>query len=205
MRSKITIMNMALALSGQPGKEITEGSTGPEFTILDRWYDEVVGEAFEEGDYNFGTVKVSLTTRSAGDFGFDDKWLLPADVLHIKHAYITSGTSDFERDDWESDGTYLYINATANVSIEYVKAGQEHTWSNKFARGIALMLASILKEGLNEEYEEARDTEDRAMEALSKAGALASAQRGPRRPFREGFLIRSRRYGKQRFRYRGQT
>jgi len=201
MRSKITIMNQALSLAGQAGEEVTEGSTGPEFALMNRWYPEVVGEAFESGIYNFGRDRITLTTSSTGDFGFDRRWRLPDDILHVLRAFV----SDYETQDWEHDGEYLYIDATANVVIEYIRKNSEQRWSATFANGIAKKLASLLSVGINEEFEEGDAHDGMADRALMKAGILSAKQRGPRRAFRRGYLVKSRSYGPRRYRRRGET
>lgn len=201
MRSRLTIMNMALSASGQPGKEVTEASTGPEYALMDRWYAEIVASVFEDGDFHFGKRRYTLTTRSAGDFGFDDAWLLPSDVLHIIEVYV----SGYATEDWERNGDYLYIDAESGVAIEYIVAGQEDKWTAKAAIAVATALEALLRRSVNEEYEEARDTEQRANFLAQIAGTHSSKQRGRRRGFQKGFLLRSRTRGPQRFRRRGDT
>ena len=193
-------MNQALSASGQPGKEITEASTGPEFALMDRWYDEIVRDAFESGDFHFGKTRLDLTTRSAGDFGFDDAWLLPNDILHIIKVFVNK----YDTEDWERNGKYLYINASSLVAVEYVKSGQEDRWTAAFAKGIVGELEALLRRSINEEYEEGRDTAQMAKFQLQIAGTQSSKQRGQRRPFRKGFLMKSRSHGRQRFRRRGE-
>ena len=200
MRSKLTVMNQALSASGQPGKEITEASNDPEFALMERHYNEIVAEAFEAGVFHFGKVRYAATTRSAGDFGFDDAWLLPEDVLHITQVFVN------ERDieDWERNGQYLYIDATEKVVVEYIGTNKESTWSPSFTKGIVGRLEALLRRSINEEFEEAANTDQAASFQLQMAGTQSSKQRGPRRAFRKGFLMRSRTHGSQRFRRRGE-
>lgn len=200
-RSKLTIMNMALSASGQPGKEVTAASTGPEYALMDRWYPEIVGEVFEEGDFHFGKTRVALTTPGTANFGFDYAWLLPSDVLHIIQVFV----SDYDTEDWEQNDRYLYIDAESSVEVEYVKAGQEDKWSSKLAMAVARKLEALVRRSINEEYEEARDTEQAANFLVQMAGTHSSKQRGKRRGFQKGFLMRSRTHGPQRFRRRGET
>lgn len=194
-------MNMALGASGQPGKEVTEASTGPEFALMERWYPEIVGEVFEDGDLHFGKERVTLTTRSAGDFGFDDAWLLPENILHIIQVFV----SEYDTEDWERNGDYLYIDAATSVSVEYIKAGQENKWSSKATIAVVRKLEALLRRSINEEYEEGRDTEQAANFLAQMAGTHSSKQRGKRRSHQKGFLMRSRTRGPQRFRRRGET
>ncbi len=200
-RSKLTLYNMALSASGQAGKEVTEASVGPEFALLERWYPEIVGAAFEEGDFHFGKQMFTPTTRSAGDFNFDDAWLLPDDVLHI----IEVRVNKYDTEDWEWNGQHLYIDASSGVTVEYIKAGAEHLWSSKAAIAIAGKLEALLRRSINEEYEEGRDTDQAANFQMQMAGTQSSKQRGKRRGFQKGFLLRSRTWGRQRFRRRGET
>lgn len=201
MHSKLTIMNMALSASGQPGKEVTEASTGPEYALMDRWYPDIVGAVFEDGDFHFGKERYTLTNRSAGDFGFDDKWLLPSNVLHIIEVFVDA----YPTEDWEWNGDYLYIDANTGVVIEYVVANQEAKWSSKARIAVATKLEALLRRSVNEEYEESRDTDQMANFLIQMAGTHSSKQRGPRRGFRKGFLMKSRTHGPQRFRRRGET
>ncbi len=197
-RSKLTIMNMALAASGQPGKEITEASTGPEFALMERWYPDVVAECFEDEPFYFGKERVSLTNRSAGDFGYVDKWLLPTNVLQITRVFV----NDYDTEDWQRDDEYLYIDASSGVDMEYIVSGAEHRWSATFAIAVARKLEALLRHGINEEFEEAEMVMRNAGFGLVKAGIHSSKQHRPRRPFRKGFLMRSRTHGPLRYRSR---
>ena len=199
MRSKITIMNQALAASGQANKELTEGQASPEFTLMEKFYDEIVGAAMEVENIYFGRARVTLTNRDTGDFGFDDKWDLPGDYLNVLEVFV----SDYPTQDWERVENSIYINASANVTAEVIQRGAESSWSSLFTLGVIGRLESLLRKGINEELEEAFAVDEAADFTLQKAGTHSSKQTGDRRPYKEGFLMRSRRHGRQGYRKRG--
>lgn len=199
-RSKITLFNAAMHKAGH-AKQLIDGDTAPAFLVLDSNYPEIVGEAFESSRVDFGKVRASLTTRSAGDFGFDFKYLLPADFLSA----IRVEVNEVEPRDWEINGNHLYVDGESGVLIEYIRQGSESMWSATFANAIIHLLAALIKEAVNEEVEEAQALEQAGEFKLTKAGILSSKQHGRRRPYREGFLMRSRRLGQQRYRRRGQA
>ena len=199
-RSKITLFNAAMGKAGF-SKQLVEGDTAPVFFVLDSNYPEIVGEAFESSRLHFGKVRASLTTRSAGDFGFDNRYLLPSDFLSV----IRVEVDETPPRDWEINGAHLYLDAETGVVLEYIRQGAESMWSSTFANAIIHLLAALIKESVEEEVEEAQRLESIGENKLMKAGILSSKQRGDRRPYKEGFLMRSRRRGKQRYRARGPT
>lgn len=197
-RSKITLFNAAMAKAGH-SRQLVEGDTAPAFFVLDSNYPEIVGEAFESSRLHFGKVRASLTTRSAGDFGFDNRYLLPEDFLSV----IRVEVDETPPRDWEINGDHLYLDAEAGVVVEYIRQGNESAWSATFANAIIHLLAALIKEAVNEEVEEAQALESMGENKLLKAGILSSKQRKDRRPYREGFLMRSRHRGRQGYRNRG--
>lgn len=200
-RSKISIFNAALRRAGE-NKDLVDGDTAPEFGVLERNYPEIVGEAFEATRLDFGKVRAPLTTRSTGDFGFDHKYLLPTDFLAVLRVEVD------ELDpagDWEINGTYLYIDDSDGIEIEYVRRGSESSWSSTFANGVIHKLAALIKEAVHEEPEEAERLDRMGETKLTKAGILASKQRADRRPYKAGFLMRSRRHGRRSYRVRGKA
>ncbi len=199
-RSKITLFNAAMARTGF-SKQLVEGDTAPVFFVLDSNYPEIVGEAFESSRLHFGKARASLTTRSDGDFGFDYRYLLPSDFLSAIRVEVDETLPR----DWEINGEYLYLDAETGVILEYIRQGAESMWSSTFANAIIHLLAALIKESVEEEVEEAQRLEGIGENKLMKAGILSSKQRKDRRPYKEGFLMRSRRRGKQRYRNRGPT
>lgn len=199
-RSKITLFNAAMAKAGH-SRQLIEGDTAPAFFVLDTNYPEIVGEAFESSRLHFGKIRATLTTRSDGDFGFDNRYLLPNDFLSA----IRVEVDDALPRDWEINGDHLYLHAETGVVLEYIRQGAESMWSSTFANAIIYLLAALIKESVNEEVEEAQALETAGENKLMKAGILSSKQRKDRRPYKEGFLMRSRRRGQQRYRNRGPT
>lgn len=196
----MTLFNAAMARAGL-SKQLVEGDTAPVFFVLDSNYPEIVGEAFESSRLHFGKVRASLTTRTDGDFGFDYRYLLPSDFLSAIRVEVDEALPR----DWEINGDYLYLDAETGVVLEYIRQGAESMWSSTFANGIIHLLAALIKESVEEEVEEAQRLEGIGENKLMKAGILSSKQRKDRRPYKEGFLMRSRRRGKQRYRSRGPT
>lgn len=198
-RSKITIFNMAIARSGQD-KTVVEGDQAPEFTVLERNYDEIVGEAFETANFHFGKATVDLTNREDSEFDFDDRYLLPSNILHIQKVRIDGKETTL---DWERIGNYIHIDYAEGITLDYFKKGAEAQWSHSFTNAIVEQLTGILRKAINEEYEEGENDFKNGFYGVQIADSRANREHKARRPFRMSKTMRSRRYGRQRFYTRG--
>lgn len=186
-RSKIQIFNAALTATRNNTVTTNDGSK--EWLLLESNWTGIVEAALERGRYNFSRERVDLTSRNDGAFGYDDRYTLPADCLIVRHVYVDEVLTE----DWETDADELFINATSGVEAEYVQiADVEQTWSRQFDLGIQLKMEAVCLRGLNEEYAEADRREERADYELLRARSISSGQRGKRRPYREGRVMRAR-------------
>lgn len=162
-------------------------------------YDEIVRQAFEDGDgvYPFGKKRTTLTGRSTGTFGFDDAYALPDDVIHVIEVFFNEKAASDLLEAWEIDGVNntLQVNGSERtIEIEYVMQGLEHTWSANFAKAIQRKLEAVIKDVL-EESEESMAKDQDADFILLKAGVKSAKNRSQRRVWKRGGgrLIRARR------------
>lgn len=188
VRTKLTIINAALTRLGW--NTTTLGSGRPEVLALEQNYDEIVRSAFEMNQFPFGKGIQILTSRSDGDFGFDDAYLYPIDVLHVREVWLGDYKASDIDEEWELEveNRLIHLNAEERVvTLEYHKTGLEHTWSGTFTRAIQLKLEAVLKD-FAEETREAQEKEAEAEHILTKSIVKSSKNRSPHRLFRPGRL-----------------
>lgn len=194
VRSKTTIFNAALLRTGNHSYG-SGGSSGIE-EALDANYDEIVREAFENTEFTFGKARVMLTSRSAGDFGFDDAFLLPADLIHVTEVYFNDYAAPDIGEKWEIDGSTSELMVDAkerSVAVEYLKVGLEHTWSASFARGIQRKLEAVIKDVI-EESEEAAALDNEGDFQIMKGSVKSAKNRSNNSAWKNnGRLIRAHR------------
>lgn len=200
VRSKLTIYNAALTRTGN--RPVTEGDGSDIWNALEANYDEIVRAAFEGQEYPFGRARVTLTARADGDFGYEDAFTLPNDVIHVHDVFIDDISADNIHTNWDIDGenNRLLISArNREVEVEYLKRGLEHTWSGQFALGIQRKLEAVIKDVL-EEFEESSAKDSDADFQLLNAGRKASNNRSERKFRKGGRLIDAHRsqYGSRR-------
>lgn len=185
MRSKDTIFNAALFRCGLRPTD----QTGV-YEAMEANYDEIVRSAFEDATVSlpFGRARTTLTSRSAGDFGFDDSYVLPNDVLHVSEVFFSEYSASDLLEPWEVDQSVpsLLVNAEGRtIEIEYIRSGQEDKWSANFARGVQRQLEAVIKSVVEEPEEEAMRSQEADM-FLMKAGLNGSKNRNNRRIFKRG-------------------
>lgn len=188
VRTKTTIFNAALLRCGR--SDTTEGEGSGLWRAMEANYDEIVRAAFEEGDgaFPFGKVRIELTGRSAGDFGYDDSFAVPSYVIHIMEVYLDECSMSDTLQEWEYDaqtGNLLIDAGTRKVEIDGVKEGLEYTWSGNFAKSVQRSLEAVIKDVL-EEFEESVAKDDDAAFHLMKAGVKGSRNRSKQRMFKKG-------------------
>lgn len=192
-RSKITLFNAALTRTGNNAS--TEGEGSQIWSALESNYDEIVRSAFEEAEFPFGRSRVTLTSRSDGELGYEDAYTYPEEVLHINDVYLNDVKASVLQEAWEVDAAQrkLMIDADGRtVAIEILKVGQEHTWSGKFASGIQRRLEAVIRDVL-EEVEESAAKDSEADFQFMKAGVKGSKNRSKGKARIGGRLIRAHR------------
>lgn len=201
-RSKDTLFNAALLRCGR--EDTTTGGSGPLWRAMEANYDEIVRSAFEEGDGTlpFGKTRETLTSRSAGSYGYDDAYTLPSETLHVIEVFVDEYAAADIRLPWEVAGDKVHLNAgSRTVEVEVVVAGQEASWSSNFALGVQRRLEAVIQTFL-EEPEEAELREGQADRYFMKAGIKGAKNRSGNRAWKQGGgrLIRARRYSRSKSR-----
>ncbi len=193
MRSKETLFNAALYTTGRSPDQ------NEIWQAMDVNYDEIVRSAFENAvdALPFGKRRKILTSRSEGNFGYSDSYVLPAELIHVMDVFLNGKDAADLQEPWEVDGTVgasgaLVINAgTRKVEVEYVATGLEHTWSSNFARGVQKELEAVIKSFLEEEGE-AELKSSQAGSFFLNAGIKGSKNRSKNRVFKRGRILRAR-------------
>lgn len=194
VRSKTTIFNAALLRTGHE-----ETQSGGMWRAMEANYDEIVRQCFEDGDgvYPFGKARQALTGRSNGEFGYDDAFQMPDEVIHVREVFLDGYSASDLLAPWDVDASSgkLLINANDRaVEIEYVREGLEHTWSANFALAVQRRLEAVIKDVMEESEESAAKEQDADFFAL-KASVKGAKNRSQRSVWKRGGgrLIRARR------------
>ena len=189
--SMISIMNAALVAQGQ--EEVVSMNDGSdEFRVLARNWPGIVEAELEDGMYHFARQSVTLLTRSPGQFGYADAFLLPADTLHVRRLEVDRSIWTDEID-WLQDGTHVYLNAgTMPVRAEVMVSSDPDLWSANFARGVQMKLEAVILRALKEEHAEAREMEAQAETYFQRARTASTRARSENRPWRPGRIAASR-------------
>lgn len=193
VRSKITIFNAALLRTGN--SDVTEGDGSFIWQALEANYDEIVREAFEGQEYTFGKKRIVLTSRTSGDFGYEDGFVYPSEVIHIVDVYLNDIRASDLGESWEVDASANKILIDARertVAIEVIRVGLESTWSAKFTRGIQRRLEAVIK-SVEEEEAEADMLDAKADVLFLRAGVKSSKNRSEERIRRGGRLTQAHR------------
>ncbi len=197
VRSKTTLFNAALTRTGN--NSTSEGDGSFVWQALEANYEEIVRAAFEEGKYPFGKVRETLTSRSAGKFGYDDSYQLPTEAIHVDEVYFNECSASDLQERWDVNGETNELLVDANsrtIEVEYRRVGLEHTWSASFAKGIQLRLEAVIKDVL-EEFEEASAKDAQADYQILIGGVKGAKNRSQRKVWKKGAsrLVRRRRGG----------
>lgn len=175
VRSKDTIFNAAALRCG------LNSSDSAIWESMEANYDEIVRAAFEDGAESlpFGRARIELTSRQVGDFGFDDMFVMPNDVIHVSEVFLDDVPAANMLLPWQIDASRnaLLVDASSKrVEIEYIRQGQESTWSANFALGVQRRLEAVIKSVLEEVQEEVQRDQDGDLFFL-KAGVKGSKNR----------------------------
>jgi len=183
------IMNAALSAQGE--YEITENDGSDEFRALSRNWPLIVEAALEDGLYNFTKQEANLLTRSDGKWGFEDAYLLPGDVLHVRQLWIEETSIVRSTVDWVQDGTHVHLDNPDGCWIEYVNVPEVDVWSATFSLGIRMKLEAVILR-IKEEIGEALRMEEAADRKLADAATISSKARRAQGPYRRGSIAAAR-------------
>lgn len=187
-------MNAALLRTGHE-----ETQTGGIWRAMEANYDEIVRQAFEDGDgvFPFGKQREELTSRADGYDGYEDAFRLPDGVIHVIEVFVDDVAASDALLPWDVDtgkGDLLIDAEGRKVELKYVKEGLEHTWSSNFALTVQRRLEAVIKDTMEETEEAAAKEQDADFYAM-KAGVKGAKNRSQRRVWKRGGgrLIRARR------------
>lgn len=185
----LQIMNAALQQQGFD-EQLSENDGTAEFRLLAAKWPLIVEAELENGLYNFTRKQVFLQTRIAGQFGYEDAFLIPSDVLHVRRCWYMDGDQRIEPS-WLQDGTHVHVDRPDGVFIEYVDAADPYLWSANFSAGVSLALEAVLL-GFKEEWGAASQKEQEAGMKFQSARTNSSKGRSPRRAYRDSPIVKAR-------------
>lgn len=174
--SMLKIINAALLAQGQ--EVVAENDGSIEWMVLAENWPGIVESELESGNYHYTIEEDTSVTRTAGSFGFDDAYAVPADALYVRNvwAYDSDNAKRYEID-WRQVGSYVHVNYDEGVMIEYVTSSQASTWPANFAKGIQCMLEAVILRSLKEEWANAREMEASGLSYLQNARTKSSQSR----------------------------
>ena len=205
---KLDIFNAALLAIGE--EEVADNDGTPAWRVLDASWPAIVEAELEDSNYDFTKVEANLVTRVAGKYGFNDGFQIPAAALHIRKVWIqdtstTTGslagltpdlpTTDRLAIDWVADASYVYVNKSDGIWVEYLQLPNPDQFSATFVRGIQLKMQAVGLRSLREEYGEADRLDAQAEGLLQRARAASTRRRSQQPSSRMGHLARARFYG----------
>lgn len=192
--SKLKIINAALLSQGQePLQAENDGSL--EWRMLAENWPGIVESELEMGGYNFTRKEAANVSRVAGKFGFADGYLIPAEALHVRNVSYEDAQGLRRSLEWTQDDSYAYCDWAEGVILDYVVCPDEVLWSANFARGVQLMLESVILKAI-EERRAALDMEQMAQVSFQMARTHSSRQKSKGDYFRAGGTFVDARMGR---------
>lgn len=142
--SRARILHSALMELGDIGKVATRGEDPRR--VLDRLYDEVVGECLAAGSWNFAmeTIKLDADTGVTPEFGYAKVFAKPTDWVRTvgisQDEYFSDALLHYYDDDdfWSADNTPIYARYVSDDTGLGLDQGR---WPAKFTRFVILELA----------------------------------------------------------------
>ena len=188
--SMLGIFNAALVSQGQD--EIALGDGSHEWRILSRNWPTIVEAELEDGNYRFTKNERFLNTRADGSYGYDDGYLIPGDVLHVRRLWIEDERGDRREPDWTQDGTHVYLNEPNGVIAECIIVSEPDLWRPNFVRGVQMKHEAVILRAIKEEYGEAAEMEDMAEIYFQRARAKSSNSGSAHTAYRKGPIATAR-------------
>lgn len=191
--SMLGLMNAALTSQGYD-EIVSENDGTPEFRVLARNWPSIVEAEMEDGAYSFAKTEATLLSRQAGKYGFEDSYLLPGDVLHVRRAWLIENGVRGASDDfvWVQDATSIHLDGEEGCIVEIVTAADPGVWSANFSRGVQFKLEAVIARSLKEETSDAMRLEAMALDHFQRARTLSSKQRSARPPTQPGRIALAR-------------
>lgn len=190
--SMLGIINAALVSQGQDEVSTNDGSH--EWKILSRNWPLIVEAELEDGNYRFTKAERTLLNRVAGKFGYDDGYLIPGDVLHVRRLWQEDALGDRTEPDWTQDGEYVYFDDRLNdgVIAECIIVAEPDLWRPNFARGVQMKLEAVILRAIKEEYGEAAQMEELAETYFQRARVKSSNAGSAHTAYRMGPIAKAR-------------
>lgn len=191
MNSMSMLQTMNAALLSQGFDEIVSVEDGSdEYRVLARNWPTIVGRELEDGRYQFSRVELVLNNRTDGEFGFEDRYLLPSDTLHVRNAYrLDNGCR--EEILWSQAGLYVHVDAPAGITVEAYSAPGIDLWSHNFAYGVQKRLEAVLCR-VREDAAGAREADGDAEVAFQRARTHSSQAHSPSSAYRRSPMAAAR-------------
>lgn len=187
----IGIFNAALLAQGQL-EIVSENDGSIEFRTLARNWPAIVEAELEDGAYYFTKSQAELVTRSEGQFGFEDGYLVPSGALHVRNVWLVSDTSCEIEVDWVQDSTKVYLNSPDGCWVEYVFSSEPNLWSANFVRGVQKRMEAVISRSIKEEFGEAAQLDQEAEMYFQRARTSSSKSRSSKQFYNKGPIARAR-------------
>lgn len=186
----LDIMNAALISQGQ--YEISDNDGSDEFRLLSKNWPLIVEAELEDGNYRFTREQMTLSSRSAGRFGFADAYARPGTALFVRDVWYQDTDGTKVAIDWAQDSAKIYVDRSTGVECEYLVSADPGVWTATFARGVQLKLEALIARAIKEEPSQAIALEQLSENFFQRARTNSSRGRSTTDPFLQGRIAASR-------------
>ena len=187
----LEIMNAALISEGFEDI-VSENDGSDEWRLLSRNWPLIVEPELEDGQFAFTKRQTFLATRSDGNYGYDDAYLVPVSALHVRRVWTEEQDGTRNMLEWTQDGERVYVNDQPDgVFIEYAEAADTSFWSANFSRGVQMKLQAVLLR-FKEERAAASEMDQQAEIYFQRARTISSKSRSATEPYKKGRIARAR-------------
>lgn len=192
--TRLGLMNTALVNRGWD-EIVSEEDGTPEYRNMARNWPLIVEAELEEGAYDVTRVEASPAALTSDSFGFEHKFAIPGDALHIRKVWLISGGQRYHCDNWLQNSTHVFLTLPSDsytCTIEYIVSADPSVWGANFATGVQLMLEAGLARGLEKDPVASRELMAQAAEYFQRARTKSSKSRSAGPAVRQGGLANAR-------------
>lgn len=190
----IRIINAALTSTGNNPIPSENDGSAP-WRIASANYDIIVDAELEKVPWSFARKIETMTSRSDGDFGYEDAFTAAGDFLTVRRLRLgTDEGCDIEN--WDEADGIVYCDASGGpVWMEYTYQAPSNKWSKLFTKGVRQRLEALFLRAINEEDTEARNRDGMADQTFMDAARISTRRRSPRPAFKQNLSSARRRRG----------
>lgn len=176
---ELTILNRALTNTGnQTLTALNEGSD--EWLVASSAFEEAIDDLISRHNWPFARIGTTLVVASDEDnpsVRFENAYLLPASVVHVKAVLVSDGAgNNVPLTDYEIVGRYVCVNGAEGIAIEGIAAPSNANWHPQATKILTMYVEAGCLRGLNEDFAAADNREAMAENRLFEARPRTTRQ-----------------------------